>query len=181
MPNQELVANHLYGMYRDVLRGPGGQVLWDRGWQKNVIVDGCRVLLAELVRGAAGTLGIQGLQVGAGLVIWDVTPQPPAAADTVLQDPFPFTVPLGSLQFDFVQPDGTVSPTPTNRLQIRATLGPGVPPWPDANHPTITLREFGLVGRLAGTVTPQLMNYVRHPAIVKDPVSSLERTIWLTF
>ncbi len=181
MDYNDFATEHLYGMYRDVLRDAAGRILWDRGWKKNLIVDGCRVLLAELTRNSAGALGIQGLQVGAGLASWDTTPQPPASADTVLQDPHPYTVPLGSLQFDFVQLDGTVSATPTNRLQILATLGPLVPTWPDVNHPTITLREFGLVGKLSGVVTPQLMNCVRHPAIIKDPVSTLERTIWLTF
>jgi hypothetical protein len=181
MPYSDLVTDHLYGMYRDVLRDPQGNVLWDRGWQKNVIVDGCRVLLTELVRGSAGVLGIQGVQIGTGLASWDTAPQPPTPAETTLQDAHPFTVPSGSLQFDFVQLDGTVSGIPTNRLQIRAVMGPNVPTWPDVNHPTITLREFGLVGQLSGAVTPQLMNYVRHPAIIKDPVSTLERTIWLTF
>ena len=28
---------------------------------------------------------------------------------------------------------------------------------------------------------PPLINYVTHPAIVKDPTSTLERTIWLVF
>jgi hypothetical protein len=56
-----------------------------------------------------------------------------------------------------------------------------VPPWPDGlpQHPAPSLREFGLVGQL--NATPVLINYVSHPAIVKDPTSTLERTIWLVF
>jgi hypothetical protein len=175
------VAAGLHGRYRDVLRDAHGQVLWASGWRSNVIVVDCRRLLAGFMRGApTGALGIQGLQVGTGLAAWDQPPgiPPPPAAQTALVDPAPFTVPRAKLQFDYLQ-GAVVSATPTNRLQIMATLGPGVPPWPDASHPTSTLREFGLVGQLDGG--PLLINCVRHAAIPKDPVSTLERTIWLVF
>lgn len=180
MAEGERFSVNLSGIYHDVLYGSRGQVLWDRGWTSNTIVDNARLLLAQLV-GGMGALGIQGLQIGAGSPAWDSVFQPPSSSDTALTDPNPFTVPRANLQFAYVQPDGTVSANPTNRLQVRAVIGPGVPPWPDANHPTLTLREFGLVGQLQGSATPVLINYVRHQAIVKDPVSTLDRTIWLTF
>lgn len=66
-----------------------------------------------------------------------------------------------------------------NRVQIEATLGPDVPPWPDADHASGNLREFGLVATLDGG--PVLINYVTHPLIAKDPASTLERTIWIVF
>jgi hypothetical protein len=170
----------LHGLYRDVLRAPDGRVLWDRGWQKNTIVVDARRLLAAFMRGAPVTaLGVQGLQVGAGDAAWDLAGPPPTApTDTALTDPNFFTLPRGVLQFDFLT-GGVVTPTPTNRLQIIARLGPNQPPWPDPNHPTGTLREFGLQAQLAGVGA--LFNYVRHPAIAKDPASTLERTIWLVF
>ena len=170
-------------MYRDVLRDAAGRVKWTRGWQKNAIVTDCRRLLAGFMRGApTGTLGIQGLQVGTGLAAWDQPPgpPPPTAGQVALVDPHPFTIPLADLQIDFLAlTSDSVSADPTNRLQIVASLGPGVPSWPDANHATSTLREFGLVGALDGATL--LINYVTHPAIVKDPTSTLERTIWLVF
>jgi hypothetical protein len=107
-------------------------------------------------------------------------PPSPSAGQVALVDPNPFAVPLTSLQLDFLDPNtGAVSAVVTNRLQVVATLGPGLPTWPDANHATSTLREFGLVGTLNGTTV--LINYITHPAIVKDPTSTLERTIWLVF
>jgi hypothetical protein len=179
MPNYETVTEGLHGIYRDVLRDAAGRVAWDRGWRENTIVGDCRRLLAAFMRGApVGAVGIQGLQVGAGLDAWDQPPgaPPPHPGITALVDPQPFTVPRASLQFDFLS-GGVVSGTPTNRLQIKASLGPNVPTWPDANHASGTLREFGLVGELDGTTV--LLNYVIHPAIPKDPASTLERTIWL--
>jgi len=170
-------------MYCDVLRDAGGRVRWDRSWQKNTIVTDCRRLLASFLRGApTATLGIKGLQVGAGLAAWDQPPgpPPPTAGQVALVDPQPFTVSVEDLQIDFLNPTtDSVSADPTNRLQIVAALRRGVPSWPDAHHATSTLREFGLVGELNGATV--LINYVTHPAIVKDPSSTLERTIWLVF
>lgn len=168
------------GMYRDVLRDPAGRVIWDRGWAKNAILTDCRRLLAAFMGGLpAGTLGIQGLAVGAGLASWDQVPPPaPTGNETGLTDPSPFIVPAANLSFTFM--DGAVpSATPTNRLQIVATLGPNLPPWPDGSHATGNLREFGLVGQIGGVAAQ--INLVRHPVVAKDALSTLERTIWLVF
>lgn len=167
------------GRYRDVLRGPDGAVLWEREWRPNVVVEGTRRLLAAYMRGAPPALPIGALAIGQGLAAWDVTPAaPPTGAETALTDPNPFLVTGAALAIDFLSGD-TVSATPTNRLQIKATLAPGVPPWPDADHVAGNLREFGLMATLNGA--PLLVNLVRHPVIAKDPVSTLERTIWLLF
>lgn len=183
MSNTDVVVANLQGMYRDVLRDSAGHMRWDGGWHKNAIVTDCRRLLAGFMRGApTGTLGIRGLQVGAGLAAWDQRPgpPPPTAGQVALVDPHPFTVSVADLQIDFLNlTTDSVSAVPTNRLQIVATHRQGVPSWPDANHATSTLREFGLVGELNGATV--LINYVTHPAIVKDPTSTLERTIWLVF
>lgn len=178
---RESVTVGLYGMFRDVVRDASGRVTWESDWVKNVIVTDCRRLLAGFMRGApTAALGIQGMQVGAGSPLWDAPPGPPvpSPAQVALVDPSPFTVPPASLTMSYLA--GTaVSVTPTDRLQIFATLGPGVPPWPDGSHSSSTLREFGLVARLDGV--PVLINYRPHAAIPKDPFSTLERTIWLTF
>jgi hypothetical protein len=170
-------------MYHDVLRDADGRVVWDRGWNKNAIVVDCRRLLAGFMFtplvGSTSTFGIQGLSVGQGSGAWDASgAPPPASTQTALVDPNPFLVPRASLQIDYLNGSLTTA-TPTNRLQIIATLGPNTPPWPDANHVSGNLREFGLVGRLNGANV--LINYVTHPVIVKDPTSTLTRTIVLVF
>jgi hypothetical protein len=175
-------AEGLKGMFRDVLRAPDGQVLWDRGWRSNAIVADCRRVLAGFLAGApTTTAGIKGLWVGAGLAAWDATSPPLATpAQTALVDPHPFLVPNPGPSFEITYLDGgAVSAIPTNRLQIKITLGPNVPLWPDANHTTSALREFGLVAHLNGADV--LLNYVTHLVINKDPASTLERTIWLVF
>lgn len=176
------LTHQLQGTYRDVLRDAYGRVLWDRGRQKNKIVVDCRRLLAGFMHGTpTGAFGVQGLQVGQGSDKWDETGPPAAGENQIsLVDPYPETIPRADLNVDYLDPaDGSIADAPTSRLQIVATIGPHVPNWPDAHHPTLTLREFGLVGSLDSTTV--LINYVRHPAIVKDPTSTLERTIWLAF
>ncbi len=183
MTDPEAVAAGLHGRFRDVLRGPDGRVRADSGWHANAIVADFRRVLAGFVRGAPTTVtGVTGLAVGAGRPEWDSPPGPPPAGPdvTALADPAPFVVARADLQIDFVDPvTGAVSAAPTRSVQIRATLGPDTPPWPDAAHPTSTLREFGLTATLAGSQV--LLNYRTHPAIAKDPASTLDRTVWLVF
>ena len=178
---EELASGRLRGVYHDTLRDAAGRVVWESGWRANTIVTDCRRLLAGFLHGApTGSGGIQGLQVGAGLDVWDLPPGTPPAdpSQTTLVDPNPYTVPRAAIQFAYLT-GATVVAAPTNRLQISVQLGPNVPSWPDASHATSTLREFALVGQLDGA--PVLINYVRHPAIAKDPASTLDRTIWLVF
>ncbi len=166
------------GDYHDVIRDAYGRILEDRGWQHNAIVADCRRVLASFM-GGAPALGIQGIALGSGLSAWDVGgPPPPAPTQIALVDPNPFIIPAAQLAIDFVDA-GLVTATPTNRIQIVASAGPGIPSWPDGNHVAASLREFGLVGSLDGT--PVLINYVTHPLISKDPTSTLERTLWLVF
>jgi len=179
MGHIEYPSHALHGRYRDVIRGPDGDVVEDRGWHHNAIVGDCRRVLASFLGDAAPALGIQGLAIGSGLTAWDLGGPPPATpTQTALVDPNPFIFPASQLVIDFVDA-GVVTATPTNRIQVFASVGPGDPPWPDANHLTASLREFGLVASLDGN--PVLINYVTHPLISKDPTSTLERTLWLVF
>jgi hypothetical protein len=180
MPSDHPTALPLSGFFRDTVLDADGVVLLETPWEKNVIVDGCRKLLASFMHNVPPTAGIKGLSVGAGLDAWDVAPPAaPVPGTTKLVDPHPYPVPSGALAIDFLDATSTPTGTPTNRIQIVATLAPGVPTWPDGNHVTSTLREFGLVASLGGTDI--LINYRIHTAIAKDPTSTLVRTIWLTF
>lgn len=166
------------GMFRDVMTGPDGRIQWDSGWQKNVIVIDCRRLLASFMRGAPGTAGITGMRVGRGDPNWDTAGIPaPAETQAALVDNTGFfELPLQPANIDFLVPTApTTTGTPSNRLQVRAVLPAGQPPW----TPMATLREFGLVATLGTQKT--LVNYRTHPAISKDAQSTLERTIWLNF
>jgi hypothetical protein len=173
-------TDRVAGYVRDILRAADGTLLFDSGRQKNVVTDGGRRLLAGFLHGPATTVqSIFALRVGAGDPAWDaIATPPPLSSTTMLVDQHPYDHP--TLIFEYLDPaSDTVVAGPTNKLQIRAQLGPHMPSWPDANHTTGTLREYGLVAKLNGTDT--LVNYRTHAAIAKDPTSTLERTIWLVF
>jgi hypothetical protein len=189
MPDSEEIVG-LHGEFRDVVVDADGRVTYDSGWHHNAIVDDFRRLLAGFARGNPTTSsGIQGILVGAGNPTWDTAGTPsPATNQAALVDANPFLLKLppppfpagSSITFDYLDPTtNAVSPSPQRKLQVVVTLGANVPAWPDANHSSATLREFGLVGVLNGTQV--LLNYRTHPAIARDPFSSLIRTIWLTF
>lgn len=179
MPMLEHLKESPRGLFRDRLIDPSGNIIWEKDWRSNTIVADCRRLLAAFVHGASTTMGIQGLLVGTGSDAWDTGgPPAPSGSETQLLDSNPFLVGSANIQLDYLH-GNTVSATPTNRLQVVATLGPGIPSWPDGNHVTGNLREFGLVADLNGT--PVLINYVTHSVIAKDTTSTLERTIWLVF
>lgn len=179
MRKEEHAGDILHGKWRDVIYDGSGREVYRGPIKPNAIVTDCRRILAAFMAGGS-SLGIQGMAFGSGDSAWDGSSPPPATpAQTALVDPNPFIVPAASLAMDFVDELGVVSASPTNRLQIIATLGPGQPPWPDGNHIAGSLREFGLVGELGGN--PSLINYVTHPVINKDPASTLERSLWLVF
>jgi hypothetical protein len=170
------------GIYRDVLRGPAGEIIRDAGWKPNLIVLRCRELLAAFMKGD-GTetpLGIQSLKLGRGDTAWDTVP-PPKAPETTAQlvDDTPFVIPKDALTLQYLNGNNEVSPAPTNRLEIVAVLGPGQPD-PSSGLPSpYPIREFGLFGKLKDV--DYMIDYVRHPLIEKDVAVTLERRIHLIF
>lgn len=181
MGNHEAMTTHISGTFRDVLWDAEGRTILDTGWRRNKIIVDCRRLLATFMRGTPAAIGIRGLQVGAGLAAWDAAAPPaPDVNQAALVDPSPYEKSSAALLMDYLDPGtGDIVSAPTNVLQIRAIFGPNQPSWPDGSHAAATLREFALVGELDGQTV--LVNSVRHQAILKDPLSTLERTIQLIF
>jgi hypothetical protein len=165
------------GIYRDVLFGPDGEPISDSGWQSNMIVLSCRVLLAGFMKNEATAKGIQSLRIGQGDSAWDNLAQPPKPDPntlTKLVDSPGISIP--GLKLEYLDPKtDTVTVNQTSRLQITATLGPGQPAAPDP-YP---LREFGLFGQMNGN--DFMIDYVRHPLIEKDSLMTLERKVRLAF
>ena len=164
------------GIYRDRLIEPGGAVIHDSGWRKNMIVLRCRMLLAGFLRNDTA-LGIRSLQIGRGDSSWDITPPPAADPSTTvgLVYPAPFTIPVASLLLQYLDDSDGVVATPSSRVQVTATLGPNVPT--PAGAPPFPMREFGLFGQLGGA--PFMIDYIRHPLIEKDGAVTLERRVRL--
>jgi hypothetical protein len=169
------------GIYRDQLLNAEGCVVFDSGWNSNLIVANCRVLLAAFMRNDARSHGIQSLQVGRGNAAWDTTPPPPPDPNTTtkLEDPSPFIIPVADLGIQYLNDRDEAVAGPTSRIQITATLGPGKPA-----AESFPLREFGLFGALdnaPGSPLPFMIDYIRHPLIEKSGSVTLERRVRLIF
>jgi hypothetical protein len=175
----ERIAAPLRGIYRDIVTGRDGRVVHDSGWNANTVVDSCRTLLAGFVRNASAG-GISFLAVGQGEPTWDSSgaPAPDPATTNDLVNRFSETVPAADLVLEYLDAGDNVTGTPTNRLQVTATLPPGFPAaLPGLS--TYPLREFGLFGSLDGA--DLMINCIRHPVIHKDEGSSLIRVVRLYF
>jgi hypothetical protein len=165
------------GFYCDRLLDANGREISNSGWRHNLIVTNCRVLLAGFMKNDAAS-GIQSLQVGRGDPAWDANGAPaPDPGTNSLTDVAPFVVPVASLTLQYLNNLDGVVLTPTNIIQVTATLGPGQPT--PATAPPYPLREFGLFGQLAGQ--PYMIDCVRHPLVQKDGSVSLERKVRLVF
>lgn len=166
------------GRYRDLLKGPRGQILHDSGWRRNTIVERGRILLAGFLKNEA-SVGIQFLAVGQGLASWDSAGIPaPEQSATDLVARYTPVIPVASLQMTYLDASETGVAEPTPCLQITATLEPGYPAIaaPAVAYP---LREFGLFGTFGGT--DFMINSVRHAVIHKDAAATLIRVIRLSF
>jgi hypothetical protein len=167
----------LQGFYRDCLVAASGHEIFNSGWRHNLIVTPCRTLLAGFMKNDTA-FGVRSLQVGRGDPAWDASgallPDP---GTKQLTDVTPFVIPVANLTIDYLDSVDAVSVTPTNVIQVTATLGPGQPTA--ATDPPFPLREFGLFGQLEGQ--PFMIDCVRHPLIDKDGSVTLERKIRLVF
>src|SRR5712691_5733437 len=125
-------AKLIEGIYRDRLVGPDGEPIFDSGWQSNMIVLSCRVLLTGFMKNEATAKGIQSLRVGQGDPAWDKLAQPPKPDPntvTQLTDAPGFSVPKIKLEYLDPKTDAVIA-NQSSRLQITATLGPGQPAGP---------------------------------------------------
>lgn len=173
------LSSHISGIYHDVLIGADGELLLDRGWNKNAIVGDFRKMLASIVRG--GGPGIVHLAVGRGRNEWDAAGPPPVtpAAVASLETPAPDAPrPVTANEVRYLDESDNTVTYPTARLQIRVELPAGYPA-PIAPLDTYPLREFGLFGRSGEGLF--MINCVRHAVINKNSGARLIREIRLQF
>jgi len=179
------VYTTIKGMYRDILKDPGGGVIWDSGWQSNVIVQRCRILLAAFMKNDENPMGIQCLKLGQGDPGWDSLDEPPKPEETVnlLVDPQPVEFEIGESNLAYLDENDDTSEEPTNALQITVTLGVNQPPPPDDDLTYYPLREFGLFGKYGNEDESEdyMIDCIRHPVICKDKSATLVRVVKLFF
>ena len=181
--NMDEKCSSIKGIYRDVLLRPDKTVIFDSGWQSNLIVDVFRVMLAEFMKNKQYVnRGITYLKVGKGYSVWDENGAPaPNEGMTGLIDPDPFVLSEAGLLIECLDENDVVTDSPTSRLQVTATLGTDQPPGvaPLSSYP---LREFGLFGEYeddTGAAQDYMIDCIRHPVIHKDASTTLIRVVRL--
>lgn len=176
-----MIGNSIKGIYRDLLKGPNDDIIYDSGWVSNTIVDNCRNLLAGFMKNdpSESIEGIRYLAVGKGLEEWDISGAPPPNSSVIqLVDKNPFQIQVADLDLVYLRENDEEVKGPTNRLQITATLGTNKPPAV-ASVSSYPLREFGLFGKFGGE--PYMIDCIRHPVIHKDVSATLIRVVRLYF
>ena len=170
----EIIKLQIKGIYRDELTDVTGQLIYQSDWKRNTIVESCRIFLAKVMSAGdidASPLGIQSLAVGRGQASWDTDGTPPSTeSQTQLVDT---AATITALTINYLDSNDEIVPVGgdlTSRIQIRATLEAGE---------ALPLREFGLIGQVDNQ--NHLLNYVTHPVIHKDQLTTLTRTIRLYF
>lgn len=167
------------GFYRDVLTDGNGALVHDGGWIPNTIVNRCHILLAGFMNNESCN-GIQFLAVGSGDPSWDEDgPPAPTEETTELVNDHSYVIDADrGLKLAYLDDNDLETTGPTNRLQVTATLDPGVPE-PEGGSEAYPLREFGLFGIFGDD--EYMVNCIRHPVIYKDKSATLIRTVRLHF
>lgn len=165
------------GEYRDILIGSQGDVLWETPWQRNLIVDGLRKLLAALIKGDPQGNPVAFWAVGTGQDVWDAGTVPPDAARRTRTQLYNETgrksIPPGQITF--------LGGSFTNRLEITMEFTTADIP-PGAGNQNWRLREFGLFADGTSAVNSGvLINHRIHPRIDMQAGFTLQRTLRLTF
>src|SRR6266508_2103197 len=111
-----VIGTPIQGIYRDILKGPGGRIIEDHGWASNTIVTRCRVLLAGFMKNEPSE-GIQYMAVGQGLEAWDGggAPALDPATTTDLVNRFTPTIPVANLALAYLDAADTEVAQPTSR------------------------------------------------------------------
>lgn len=174
---------NIKGIYRDVLIR-NGEVIEDRGWNSNKIVEDYGIFLAALMKKDLKDIGIEYMAVGGGSEgavsfkervisffkeestdIWVWAKGIDAVKDIKYLD-----------EDDKEIADPTIK---TNKLKIDVEFLKDEP----SKVETLVFNEFALLGidNSHNTDTMFLINYVKHGEITKDTNMVLTRTVNLTF
>ena len=125
-----------HGEFRDVLFGTDGQMKWETPWQSNVIVDGFRTVLAELI---LDHKVINQIAIGEGNETWDSTTLPPEKVRVGRSDLYSNELDRQIIKYmKFIDEENHVSQTPTQRLEFQVNF------TEEDQNKIWSLREFAL-------------------------------------
>lgn len=166
------------GKYRDVLLNSQGQILWEKAWCPNLIVNGLSNLLAALVKGDPQGQRLMFWAIGRGVATWDEGVRPAneerLTRNTLYNEVGRKEIPPAQMTFldDSLNPQTGAS----HLLQITLSFS-----TTEDGIPAGSLREFGLFSGGDATHPSILINHVIHPQIDLQENFMLQRTLRLNF
>ena len=181
---EELIFHQHYpkGEHQDILIGPQGNIIWERPWQSNLIVNGLRCLLAALVMGDSKVSPLSHWAVGSGEETWDQNQgsQPLEEDRRNRTELFEETARIAispDRGISFLSDEKTPTSDRTERLEIVINLTAE-----QIKGENKLLREFGLfAGGTSDLNSGILINHRIHPRIDMKHGFTLQRTLRLTF
>lgn len=172
--NEEIhETGHPYGEFQDRLVAPDGRLVFCQPWQRNLITDRLRQVMAALLKGDSQGVPLAYWAVGRGEDGWDGGAVPP---DTTRRSYVKLVNETGRKAISPAQ-ISFVGGSFTNRLQITAEFI-----VTDISGSDKHLREFGLFAGGSSTVdSGNLINHRIHPRIDMQAGFTLQRTLRITF
>jgi hypothetical protein len=178
---EEIIFHHHYpkGEHRDILIGPQGDIVWERPWQSNLIVNGLSCLLAGLLMGGEQDLSLTHWAVGAGNEEWDSEGQPSEderrERTTLFHETARMPISPGR-GINFFPGELSIDGM-TEKLEIIINLTAE-----QIQGHNKQLREFGLFAKGEDDLNSGvLINHRIHPLIEMKRGFTLQRTLRLTF
>lgn len=174
----EVITQVIKGSYYDVFMDTKGRRHWESGWQSNLVVNQCNLLLAMLMKRDAGMEGILYCAIGEGAEAWETNRPIPLLPDTQLTNEV-YRKPIPADQIVYLNNDGDPAETPTNLLEVTTEFR-GEDLVSSGSQP---VREFVLFGGDANEEqnTGYMINHVIHERYDLTPELTLTRKIRLKF
>lgn len=143
-------------------------------WGYNQIQNTCAVLLASLLKGEAGYLGMNYMAIGSGSASWDSVPPTKSYSQTNLTAEF-YRKAVALADITYLDALNVVTLTPSKKIEVTVLLAAG--------EATGTLREFALFGGTAsGTANSgEMINWISHARIDKDSALAIQRKVRIEF
>lgn len=171
------------GIYRDVLM-KNDELIEDRGWKSNEIVEDYGVFLAALMKKDLNDVGIEYMAVGGGSEgAASFKERVTSFFKSESTDIWVWAKEIDAVNdIKYLDEDGKeIADTTikTNKLKIDVEFSKDEP----SSDKTLVFKEFALLGidNSHDTDTMFLINYVNHGEITKDTNMVLTRTVNLTF
>ena len=159
-----------YGEHYDCLFGPNADLIWERSWQHNLILNNLGIVLASLLKNGSQQQPLAYWAIGSGDSQWD-RGRLPIEVDRLGRSEL-----YNEVDRKEIKPENLSLGSNRETSQLECSMKFV------SERETYSMREFGLLARdPAASRKFLLINHQIHARIDMQPGFTLQRTIRLTF